>query len=699
MHRYNVSRSQGIREWEPHVHEPNPLQSGRGSERQALRARRASEPSPGPRRSARSYAVPGALILAACVAAARAEENLTQADLLHRVIDVDRLVRPAPAGERSLLFSSFNRASRTIADGRYEHWDASQDAGHFLGQSGDGWDVMARIEGAGVVSRLWIDRPAGRIRILVDGKPVIESEMLGLFRGEVAPLGPPLCLMSQAQAGAVCYFPLGFSKSCEVQCRGYQGAYELDATRFARGAAVQPFTSELDDAAKQELQRVVRALDKGLDEKDLFRGRRMGTSANQAELRGGEKVRHELAGAGTIRAFYIGFTNRREPTDVYALHRCVLRVFTDGRTQPDIEAPLLDFFSSPLQRSIVNGLPIGTDKWLDGWYLYYCYFPMPYRDGMVVEIENRNSSRTPLGFMIYLRTDRAAPEEDALRFFARFRKEDPCKTFDVPVLETGGRGRLVGLTLAVDCPREAWWGEGDCKAWLDGEEFPSLWGADTSGAFGVSRGFPAFQHALMGAPLAAPYGKNALYRWRLGDSIAFHQGARFALENAQENQADDVYYATLAYWYGQPGQAASFPPLTDQDLAVPGLRIPGAIEIETGLVGGEWGNVVQQKHLGVDLSGDAAASIATDQPLQVRIPAAKAGRYRLMLRISPARSFKIVKVFAADGTEIGAAQWFFGHKGMFELGTVDLAAGENIVRLQCEGNPLLDCWVLTPATP
>jgi phage protein U len=42
-----------------------------------------------------------------------------------------------------------------------------------------------------------------------------------------------------------------------------------------------------------------------------------------------------------------------------------------------------------------------------------------------------------------------------------------------------GRRVYVGDTLTIMNPEEQWWGEGDEKIWVDGEDFPSLFGTGT----------------------------------------------------------------------------------------------------------------------------------------------------------------------------------------------------------------------------
>src|SRR5690606_7113806 len=113
--------------------------------------------------------------------------------------------------------------------------------------------------------------------------------------------------------------------------------------------------------------------------------------------------------------------------------------------------------------------------------------------------------------MVYQRVDTTPPADARLRFRASVRIEDPCKVFDLPLLETtAGPGRIVGCVLNIDTPRAEWWGRGDHKVWLDGETFPSLLGTGTDGYFGNVEGLAQVGRALHGASLVNPHGKNSL---------------------------------------------------------------------------------------------------------------------------------------------------------------------------------------------
>lgn len=645
-----------------------------------------------------------AVAMLVAIVANTSAQPLTQADLLTRILDLDRLIRPAPPEEKSLLFSSFDRDELTVENGRYAKWDANNDRGQFLKRLDDGWCVMAAIDGPGVINRIWIDAPAGNVQVILDGSPVIDAPLADLFNGRLEPLGKPLCYEIESGKGANCRFPFGFAKSCEIRCRGFEGAYQIDATAFAPGTEVQAYQPQLDEAATIALDEVVGALRNGLSPRRVLGPGSTRSEGTQDTVKPGEKLTWDLEGDGTVRALFVSTTDRTEPRALYALHNCVLRIYWDGKQTPDVEAPLVAFFGAGFERNHFKGLTVGTDYLPEmlpeftneGWFMY-SYFPMPYAKGGRIEIENRNT--IPIGLLLWLRIDPFEPPADALRFRAKFHNEDPCASFDYPILETKGRGRFVGCVLNVDCPREQWWGEGDHKVWLDGNPAPAMLGTDTAGFFGNVKGLKRSTNPLQAATLVAPYGKNSVCRLMTADSISFQRGIRFTIENWQTDQADDVYYGSLAYWYGEPGISDTSGTLDEGDLRVPGLRIPGSIEVEGNVTGQRWGSVLRQKYAGmVELSGESAARINADTPVTVKIPFEKAGRYMLSVRVHPRRSFQTIEVSREDGTPIGTVAYARHPDGIYEVGQVEVD-GDLRVKVVCTRSTALDCWILKPVAP
>jgi hypothetical protein len=211
-------------------------------------------------------------------------EQITQAELLRRMIDLDRLTMPPPPGERTGLFSSFDRRQTTIRDGRYVYWDANNDRGQFLHDTDRGWKMMAEVDGPGAITRIWCDRPAGQVRVILDGETVIDAPLADLFNGTLEPFGKPLSYEMAPGAGANFYFPIGFAKRCRVLSREFAGEYQIDYVGFPPDTVVERFDPELDAPAQSALDEIARTYTRGFSDRQLFGDGKSSRHAGQKNL-------------------------------------------------------------------------------------------------------------------------------------------------------------------------------------------------------------------------------------------------------------------------------------------------------------------------------------------------------------------------------------------------------------------------------
>lgn len=105
---------------------------------------------------------------------------------------------------------------------------------------------------------------------------------------------------------------------------------------------------------------------------------------------------------------------------------------------------------------------------------------MPYQKGGTISVLNLSDESIDI--------DLAASvgdwqwDEDSMYFHAGWRGQYPVPTrpySDWNYVTLNGRGVYVGDTLTIMNPVERWWGEGDEKIWVDGEDFPSIFGTGT----------------------------------------------------------------------------------------------------------------------------------------------------------------------------------------------------------------------------
>ena len=251
---------------------------------------------------------------------------------------------------------------------------------------------------------------------------------------------------------------------------------------------------------------------------------------------------------------------------------CVLRFYWDGEDTPSVEVPMTDFFAIGHDRfAPVNSLAVIVNP----ASALNCYWPMPFRRHVKVTFTNdSNRDLRLLAFQItYAETE---VPENAGYFHAQWRRAvtDRANPDYVILDDVKGQGRYAGTFLAWTQLSDGWFGEGEIKFYMDGNDrFPTICGTGTEDYFCGSYGFPeVYSTAYVGNTLKHT-GENgppkwSLYRWHIMDPIGFQQDLRVTIQalgwwpNGRfQPLADDI--ASVAYWYQTEPHGAfpEFPPL------------------------------------------------------------------------------------------------------------------------------------------
>lgn len=261
----------------------------------------------------------------------------------------------------------------------------------------------------------------------------------------------------------------------------------------------------------------------------------------------------------------------------------VLRIYWDGEETPSVESPLGDLFAMGHDSAphIVTSLPVtvGPSRALN------CYWPMPFRRHARVTLEN--SGPVDADVVAYAIVYHLQPvADDAAYFHAQWRRSMTQRDHPEHVIVDGiaGRGVYVGTYLAWSALSHGWWGEGEVKFYLDGDqEFPTLASTGTEDYFGGAWCFyrspghdrreEPFNSPFLGLPLAKIDSGDgprlfSLYRWHVLDPIGFRADLRVTVQalgwfphRKYEPLTDDI--ASVAYWY-QDEPHAPFSPLPSQ---------------------------------------------------------------------------------------------------------------------------------------
>lgn len=264
----------------------------------------------------------------------------------------------------------------------------------------------------------------------------------------------------------------------------------------------------------------------------------------------------------------------------------VLRIYWDGEETPSVETPLGDFFCSGwCLRCNVNSLPIAVNP-AGG---FNSYWPMPFRQHARITLENLSDDEIR-GYYYQIDYTLTDVPEDSAYFHAQWRRSNPLAYQDVHTILEGlrGQGHYVGTYLAWGVNNTGWWGEGEIKFYMDGdEEFPTICGTGTEDYFGGAWNFEhpkgeygVFSTPFLGMPqVIKPDGlyqsqqRFGMYRWHVLDPIRFEEdlkvtiqalGWRRMMEGARRYLPlqDDI--SSVGYWY-QAEPHAPFPELPDRN--------------------------------------------------------------------------------------------------------------------------------------
>lgn len=299
----------------------------------------------------------------------------------------------------------------------------------------------------------------------------------------------------------------------------------------------------------------------------------------------------EMDGPGIIQHIWITVTDRTE-LDYHVLRDLVLRMYWDGEETPSVESPLGDFFCCGFARGCqVNSMPIVVNPTRG----MNCYFPMPFHKKAKITIENQHGCEVPAFFyqVDYLLVDELP--EDVTYFHAQWRRErmtEKQKDYTI-VDQIKGRGHYVGTYMALTALERYWWGEGEVKFYIDGdEEYPTICGTGTEDYFGGAWSYACQEEGktveqtyctpFMGYPYYSSHDdqvhnyyhnddtlpQRGFYRWHIMDPILFEEDLKVTVQQigtchkGNFERQDDV--ATVAYWY-QSKPHNPFPPLMKKE--------------------------------------------------------------------------------------------------------------------------------------
>ena len=270
----------------------------------------------------------------------------------------------------------------------------------------------------------------------------------------------------------------------------------------------------------------------------------------------------DIQGSGAIQQIWM------TPTGNW--RHSILRFYWDNETEPSIEVPVGDFFACGLgQYAQISSLAVCVNP----GSAFNCYWPMPFRKQARVTLENLDDKDMTVYYQINYALTKVP--KDAGYLHAQFRRESPLKSKGLYTILDGveGRGQYVGTYLAWEVHSPGWWGEGEIKFFLDGDQkFPTICGTGTEDYFGGSYNFDTkgsdgknrytvfstpysgLAQVLPAEKIYEPGQRFGLYRWHITDPVRFKKDLKVTIqalgwqsEGRYLQLEDDI--SSVAFWY------------------------------------------------------------------------------------------------------------------------------------------------------
>jgi hypothetical protein len=260
----------------------------------------------------------------------------------------------------------------------------------------------------------------------------------------------------------------------------------------------------------------------------------------------------------------------------------IVRFYWDDEADPSIECPIGDFFACGWGKYCqINSLAVCVNP----GSAFNCYWQMPFRKKARITMENIGDEDMVLYYQINYTL--ASIPADSAYLHAQFRRINPLPEKSVYTIldDVSGRGQYVGTYMAWEARSPGWWGEGEIKFYIDGDQdWPTICGTGTEDYFCGSYGFvnpETKKYQTFSTPYAGlvqiippdtdfiPPQRFGLYRWHITDPVRFEKDLRVTIQ-ALGWKKDRTYLplqddiASVAFWY-QTEPHQRFPEFPDKN--------------------------------------------------------------------------------------------------------------------------------------
>ena len=241
----------------------------------------------------------------------------------------------------------------------------------------------------------------------------------------------------------------------------------------------------------------------------------------------------EIEGPGCIRHIWLATSLNPK-----IIRGTVIRIFWDDLPFPSVECPIGDFFGVAHGRMAPYASILTAEVEGRG---FNTWIPMPFNKARI-EVINESDADSMLTFQVdYTLGDEP---DNTGRLCCTFRRENPTTIGkDFAILEkVKGEGSFLGCVVGVRTLSLEWWGEGEIKIYMDGdEEFPTICGTGAEDYYLTAYdGVGPHGTLYQGSPLRFQ-DFISFYRWHVLDPIYFHQDIRITMQQIGATYEEGYY--------------------------------------------------------------------------------------------------------------------------------------------------------------
>ena len=427
--------------------------------------------------------------------------------------------------------------------------------------------TIKTIQGPGIIYRFWMPHIMADhgyvVRMYFDGEstPRIDTMSNTLLGGLFSYFDAPF--VDTCAGGQVCYEPLSFKESLVIETvnHNYVGFadrhyYQYSYLTYPSTVDVNSWTDTLSVDANQTRDAVTSIFENVGQNPD-------GNSLTAVEINippsviDSNLILADINGPGVIRELRIKMP---EANDL-ELQGLNLQVFYDDKSSPDINIPVAYFFGAGELRADYNSLPIGADS-NEG---FYCYWPMPFRDSVLVRLHNATDSPIDINSAKIEYELKALDHHTCYLHAVQNALTKSGKIYH-NILTTTGQGHYVGDSLYLT----EYWDrlgmlEGDDLIYVDGELVQYGTGLEDAYNGGAYYNWVA----LMPDEPEGTYPQSATrplsgilyvnkasttradqYRWRIADCIPFTESIEVNVECRYA--LNPSHWRSVGFWYQLP---------------------------------------------------------------------------------------------------------------------------------------------------